>query len=174
MVTPSLADGSDPPPAVGLVVAVYTAPRAGEPVVERERVRARAGRGLEGDRYLRGTGHWSDHRWHHLTLVEAEVVEALAREGHRVEPGQLRRNVVTRGVRLEVLVGGAFEIGDVRLEGLRPCEPCRYLEELLDEPGLKAALRGRGGLRARILEGGVLAPGAPIRGPREAIYENHR
>lgn len=130
----------------------------------RTEVRAVRGRGLEGDRYFRGVGSWSrPGLWSHVTLVEAEVEEFLLREiGLRVPPEALRRNVVVTGVDLTCLEGTVFRIGDAVLRGIRPCHPCRPLEERLGIPGLASALRGRGGLRAAILRGGVLRSGAGV------------
>jgi MOSC domain-containing protein YiiM len=111
-----------------------------------------------GDRYAHGRGHWSDPQWpdQELTLVEAEVAAALT-----IEAGLLRRNVVTRGVRLDEFLGVRFRIGDAVLAGVRRCDPCRYLDTLT-RPGLAQALVGRGGLRARIVTGGRLRVGDAI------------
>ena len=123
------------------------------------------GRGLVGDRYERGLGTFSD--WpkdHELTLVEAEVIEALARE-HDVNfaPGETRRNLTTRDVRLNDLVGRRFRIGpDVECIGTRRCEPCDHLERVTARPNLCRVMAGRGGLRARILTAGTIRVGDPI------------
>jgi MOSC domain-containing protein YiiM len=140
------------------VVGLFTAVEAGAPVVGRDSVEVRPGKGIVGDRYALGLGHWSDPRWpdQELTLVEAEVAEALA-----IEAALLRRNVVTRGVRLDDLIGVRFRIGGALLEGVRPCDPCRYLETLT-RPGIAEELDGRGGLRARVLTGGHLRVGDAI------------
>lgn len=140
------------------VVGLYTAAVAGEPMVGHTEVEVRPGLGIVGDRYALGRGYWSDPRWpdQELTLVEAEVAEALG-----VEAGALRRNVVTRGGALNALIGVRFRIGEVVLEGVRPCDPCRYLERFT-WPGLARALAGRGGLRARVLTAGRLRVGDAI------------
>ncbi|MDP9484340.1 MAG: MOSC domain-containing protein [Actinomycetota bacterium] len=120
------------------------------------------GRGLEGDRYFWGLGTFSDGTDTELTLVEAEAVEALAREhGLDLEPGEARRNVVTRGVRLNALVGEEFRIGEVRLRGVRLAEPCAHLARLVGREALQG-LAHRGGLRAEILAGGVLRAGDAV------------
>ncbi len=140
------------------VVGLYTATAAGAPMIGHAEVEVQPGVGIVGDRYATGRGHWSDPRWpdQELTLVEAEVAAVLG-----MEAAALRRNVVTRDVRLHDLVGVRFRIGEVLLEGVRPCAPCRYLETLT-RPGLVRALTGRGGLRARILTAGRLRVGDPI------------
>jgi MOSC domain-containing protein YiiM len=79
-----------------------------------------------------------------------------------LEPGQARRNLVTRGVPLNHLVGRQFSIGEVVLRGLRLCEPCGHLEALTAK-GIQDGLRHRGGLRAQIVRGGVVRTGDSIR-----------
>lgn len=119
--------------------------------------------GLEGDRYALGRGHWPEEQSEPVTLVAAEALEEAARIlGRPLEPAAVRRNVVTRGVELDALLGRRFRIGAVTLEGRRPCHPCRYLEELLKLPGLKRALEGRGGLRAVLHSEGTLRVGDPV------------
>lgn len=133
-------------------------------MVARERVTARAGVGLDGDRYAAGTGHWSpDPRTdRELTLIEAEVLEDLATsDGIRLAPGETRRNVTTRGIRLNGLVGRRFRVGGVDCEGTRLCEPCQYLTDQLGKPILRPLVH-RAGLRARILTDGEIAIGDEI------------
>lgn len=140
------------------VIGLYVAARAGAPVESRSSVDVQPGVGVIGDRYAEGRGHWSDPRWpdQELTLVESEVAEAIG-----IEAGQLRRNVVTCGIRLDGLIGATFQIGDVILSGVRRCDPCRYLESLT-RPNVTRALIGRGGLRAYILRGGQIHRGDNI------------
>jgi len=148
----------------GRVEAVHVAPAAGEPMQAVERVRAVSGSGLEGDRYATGTGHWSAIRrsGDGLTLIEGEVIDAVAREQSlALRPGDTRRNVTTRGIRLDELIGREFRIGALRVRGVRRCEPCSYLEGLLGQPVL-APLVHRGGIRVEILEDGEIAVGDPI------------
>jgi len=137
----------------GRVEAIYTAPSEAFPVVRRAQVHARPGVGLDGDRYSLGTGFWSnDHKVSRdVTLIEAEVIEALRvdRSG-QCDYGSFRRNIVTRGVRLNELVDKRFRIGEVVLEGTSTCEPCAYLEHLVGRPILRALVH-HGGLRANIL-----------------------
>jgi len=127
----------------------------------RTHVAAIAGRGLEGDRYCDGTGYWSNNSGVHreVTLIEIEAVEALAQEKKIViAPGAARRNLITRGVPLNHLVGREFQVGVVRLHGTRLCEPCQYLEGLTAQ-GVLSALIHRGGLRAKIIVGGAIRIG---------------
>jgi MOSC domain-containing protein YiiM len=148
----------------GTVVAIHVAPGSGQPMLGRDRVRAIAGVGLEGDRYSARTGHWSPNTGvdRDITLIEAEVIEDLAAtDGIRLDPGDSRRNVTTRGIRLNELVGRRFRVGDAICEGTRLCEPCQYLTDLLGKPVLEPLVH-RAGLRARIVEGGEIAVGAEV------------
>jgi MOSC domain-containing protein YiiM len=145
--------------------AIYIAPDAAAPVASVDQVEAVPGQGLAGDRYADGRGTWSatPGTGREVTLVESEAVEALARDhGIRIEPGQARRNLLTRGVALNDLIGREFDVGDVRLVGMRTCDPCAHLAELAGEPGLVRGLARRGGLRAEIVRGGTLRVGDRI------------
>jgi MOSC domain-containing protein YiiM len=149
----------------GQVVAIYTAPAKGAPMESRDDVEAVAGVGLDGDRYANGAGKYTagaDDGKRALTLIEREAVAAAGRE-YEVEIGEheTRRNVVTEGVPLNHLVGRTFRVGDVTVRGLRLAEPCAYLEGLT-RPGTRRALVHRAGLRAEILESGLIRVGDPI------------
>jgi MOSC domain-containing protein YiiM len=120
--------------------------------------------GLEGDRYAEGGGHYQDGRVsRNLTLIEAETVEALVREhGISLAPGEMRRNLTTRGVGLNELVGQRFWVGEVLCLGTRLCEPCQYLANLTGKPLLRPLVH-RGGLRADIVRGGLIRVGDQLR-----------
>jgi len=91
-----------------------------------------------------------------VTLIEIEAIEALESERNiAITPGATRRNVVTRGVPLNHLVGREFQLGAVRLRGTRLCEPCTYLESLTQQDVLSGLIH-RGGLRAEIVTGGTI------------------
>jgi MOSC domain-containing protein YiiM len=142
----------------GTVAALHVARGAAAPMESAPEVKAIAGRGLEGDRYFDGTGHWSKTAGvsREVTLIELEAIEALEREKSiAIAPGAARRNVVTRGVPLNHLVGREFQVGAVRLRGTRLCEPCAYLEGLTQH-GVLTGLIHRGGLRAEIVTGGTI------------------
>ena len=129
-----------------------------------DQVEALAGLGLEADRYATGQGtFFKPAPDFELTLVEAEAIEALARDyGIQLIAGNARRNLVTRGVALNHLVGREFKVGDVVIRGIRLCEPCSHLESLTGLPVIKG-LRHRGGLRAQILSNGKIRVGQLIR-----------
>jgi hypothetical protein len=153
------------PPTAGRVELLVVAPAATAPMRVVERARARAGRGLEGDRYFDGEGTFSDPAANgvDLTLVAAEALEALTLpSGRPLAPEDARRNVVTRGVDVNALVGRRFRIGDVECLGQRLCEPCAHLERLT-EPGTLRGLVHRGGLRADVVGDGEIAVGAEVR-----------
>ena len=128
-------------------------------------IKAIAGVGLEGDRYATRTGSFSakPKPGRQITLVEAEAIEALERElGLQLAPGETRRNLVTRGVALNHLVGCEFRVGEVRLRGHELCEPCGDLVRMTGKPQILPGLVHRGGLRAEIVEGGVIGVGDPV------------
>jgi MOSC domain-containing protein YiiM len=149
----------------GTVVAIYLAPRGKAEPVPVESAHATPGRGLAGDRYSNGTGTFYEagKGGQDLTLIEAEALAALRDEhGIHLPAAEARRNVVTRGVALNDLVGRRFAIGEVICCGDRLCDPCRPLERMT-EPGVLRGLANRGGLRADVLVGGVLRPGDAVR-----------
>lgn len=148
----------------GEVVSIHIAPKAEDPMRSIKSVRAIPGRGLEGDRYFKASGTYSDRPGpaREITLIEFEAIAAMARDNElAISPGDARRNVVTRGVPLNHLVGQEFLAGGVRLRGIRLCEPCSHLEGLTRR-GVLAGLIHRGGLRAQILIGGEIRVGDPI------------
>lgn len=150
----------------GWVEAIALAERATGGMHTVERAMALASRGLEGDRYAAKAGTFTpvnrNARGYDLTLIEAEVLDNLMLpEGRSLRYAEARRNVITRGIDLDALVGRRFRIGDVECMGQRLCEPCSHLERLTT----KGALRGlihRGGLRADVLRDGEITPGALI------------
>jgi hypothetical protein len=146
----------------GTVEAIHIAPDAEAELQALDDAEAVAGRGLKGDRYYKETGTFTN--WEpgerpngsDLTLIEAEAVEAIERDADiRLALGEHRRNITTRNVALNHLVGERFKIGDVLCRGDRLCEPCSHIESLTQD-GIRRALLHRGGLRADILEDGVI------------------
>lgn len=153
----------------GQLLHIHTAPAASYEMEALQEARLIAGKGIEGDRYFLGTGTYSpkpDVR--DVTLIESEALEALARNDPPLQGGPIilkpidhRRNLTTRGVPLNHLVGKRFRVGEVVLEGGRLNFPCKYLEELLGQP-LYLPLYNRSGLNCRIIDGGVIRVGDPI------------
>jgi MOSC domain-containing protein YiiM len=147
------------------VFALFTAPEPAVPMVRQTAVRAIPGCGLEGDRYFKETGSFS--RWpgarREVSLIAVESIDAIAREfGIVMNAGEHRRSIVTQGVNLDSLIGKKFRVGEVILQGERPCLPCKHVERLV-APGLFDALKKHGGgLRAFVLEEGVIRVGDEI------------
>jgi MOSC domain-containing protein YiiM len=146
----------------GTVVSIHIVERSGGPAAVVPSVRALAARGLEGDRIVNeAKGAIDPDR--QLTLIEAEALEALQRDyGVALSPAESRRNVCTRGVSLNHLVGRTFRIGAATARGIRLCEPCGTMEKLSGQRGACKGLVHRGGLRAEIVEGGVIRAGDAI------------
>ena len=128
-------------------------------MVEVDAVEAVTCKGLRGDRYMLANG--SGKRG--VTLIQAEHLPAIAAlSGHTVvAPAVLRRNLVVAGIALVALKGRRFRVGDVLLEGTDSCDPCSRMEAALG-PGGYNAMRGHGGLTARIVEGGTLHVGDAV------------
>jgi hypothetical protein len=150
----------DAPVGAGIVERLAVASSAGEPAQLLASARALAGRGLEGDRHVTGQGTFpSGMPGSALTLIEAEVCESF---DPPLEPSEHRRNVITRGIDLNALVGHEFTIGEVRCRGMRLCEPCTVAQRYAGRPVLRALVH-RGGLRADILRDGEIQVGDPVR-----------
>ena len=124
------------------------------------RADAHAGKGLLGNRYYYGNGDAPSGRA--LTLIQAEAIEAMADEhGIEITPAESRRNVLTRGIDLNALVGKRFRVGNVECIGVELCHPCKSLESLT-KPGVIKGLVNRGGLNADILSDGEIGVGDEV------------
>jgi MOSC domain-containing protein YiiM len=147
----------------GKVESIHIAPAAKAPTHPIAEAEAVPGAGLAGDRYFLKQGtFFKPEPDHELTLIEAEAIEAAERDYKmKMTAGEARRNIVTRGVALNHLVGREFQIGSVKLRGIRLCEPCSHLETLTGLPVIKS-LRHRGGLRAQILTQGTIRIGDTV------------
>jgi MOSC domain-containing protein YiiM len=147
----------------GKVESLHIASTATGPIEARDQVIAIPGVGLEGDRYaLRQGTFYKPEPDFELTLIEAEAIEALQRDyGVDLTAADARRNIVTREVPLNHLVGYDFRVGDVRIRGIRLCEPCDHLQRVTGKQLIKG-LRHRGGLRAQILNQGTIRVGDQI------------
>jgi len=145
---------------------IFIRPPGGNTPVEQQCVCVVAGAGIEGDRYF----HAHDEPGQNITFIEAEEIEAFAREHRRpVDLSTTGRNIVTRGVRLNDLVGREFVVGAVHFRGVELCEPCLTLGEALASPTLSPAnivkhWLHRGGLRADALTSGELHVGVGFQG----------
>ena len=147
---------------MGTVHEIYIATQGSAHMQKVDAAEAVASRGLKGDRYCESTGYYSGWDECQVTLIEAEELEAIAAgSGLRVLNGQHRRNIVTRGVRLDDLVGQAFRAGEAVLAFDRPRPPCAYIQSIT-EPGMTRALAGKSGICALVVQGGVIRPGDEI------------
>ena len=126
------------------------------PLVEVVRVECVAGRGLRGDRFF---DHKTDYRGQ-VTLFAWDVFESLRRElpAPDAQIGALRRNIIVCGVDLNILIGTSFQLQGVELHGVEECRPCYWMENAVGV-GAEAWLKGRGGLRCRILSDGEVTVG---------------
>ncbi|HET6397720.1 MAG TPA: MOSC domain-containing protein [Pseudoxanthomonas sp.] len=144
-------------PRSGRVEWIGLRPAREAALVEVAEARAATGGGLAGDRYRGRDGRRG------ITLIQAEHLPAIAALCGRqaVAPSTLRRNVVVSGIPLVALKGRRFRVGGVVLEGTDPCDPCSRMEAALG-PGGYNAMRGHGGLCARVVEGGTLRLGDAV------------
>ncbi|WP_295910510.1 MOSC domain-containing protein [uncultured Xanthomonas sp.] len=144
-------------PRAGRVEWIGLRPARDVPMHEVDAATAQTEGGLHGDRYAGRNGKRG------VTLIQAEHLPAIAAlAGHAaVAPATLRRNVVVSGIPLIALKGRRFRIGEVELEGIAPCDPCSRMEQALG-PGGYNAMRGHGGLCARIVQGGTLRLGDAV------------
>ena len=149
----------------GRLEHIFIAERQSLPMQELAEARLIEGIGVGGDRYATGKGKYSARPSpdRQVTLIEMETIEAIRRDCNiELQPLETRRNLVTRGVPLNHLVGKNFRVGEVLLYGSRLNVPCKYLEELLGKP-VYAPLLNRAGLNCVIVRGGVIRPGDAVR-----------
>ena len=146
----------------GTVVSLHITSAEAAPMRSLQEAHAVPGKGLEGDRYFLGTGYFSPHHGpsHELTFIEVETIDALNEEyaDLHIEAGDARRNVVTRGVPLNHLVGRQFQVGEVKLRGIRLCHPCLHIASITHH-NMLSGLVNRGGLRTQILTEGIIREG---------------
>ena len=123
------------------------------PVLEVNQIECVAGRGIRGDRFF----DFKENYKGQITFFSEEIFDALRRELNlpQAQPCATRRNALVTGADLNALIGTEFEIQGVRFAGVEQCKPCHWMDSALG-PGAEAWLQGRGGLRARILNDGVL------------------
>jgi MOSC domain-containing protein YiiM len=148
----------------GVVADLFLSATAGADMRGEDELEVHAS-GVVGDRYASENGSWSSKpaSGRALTLIEEEAIEAVRRDyGIELEPGATRRNVVTRGVSLNHLVGRTFRVGEVEVIGVRLAEPCAHLESLTAK-GVRRAFVHRGGLRCEVASGGRIRVGDAVR-----------
>ena len=152
----------------GSVFKIFIANNAGSEIQSISSASVVAGKGIEGDRYFIGKGTFSEKLKNNpaveLSLIEKEEIDNFNityKQNHNY--GDLRRNIVTEGFRLNDYVGKEFTIGNIKLKGIRLCEPCPYLAETVN-PLVLPHLIGVGGLRAQIITSGTIKQGDIVNG----------
>ncbi|WP_417840165.1 MOSC domain-containing protein [Tritonibacter scottomollicae] len=149
----------------GTIVGLHTTPRSFLPMRDMAELELVAGVGIAGDRYATESGFYSDRpeEGRQITLFEVETLEALKRDYDiDLAPSDHRRNVTTRGVPLNHLVGHRFWIGPCLLEATRLSTPCRHIEQITGKEVFEPFLH-RSGLHARILKGGAITTADNLR-----------
>ncbi len=152
--------------AEGRIEHLFLTAAMSQPMTAQPTLTAIAGKGVQGDRYSTAKGTYSKkpEPGRQITLLEGEVLDWLKSEhGLTVRPEESRRNVVTRGIELNPLVGEEVMVGSVRVMVHRLCQPCRYIEKLLGQPNLYEHWWDKGGLRCEILDGGTIKIGDKVR-----------
>lgn len=141
----------------GVVEGIYVTGEGSAAMGRVEEVRTVAGCGIEGDRYCAGTGYWTRYGdVCEVTLIEGEDLDYIENEvGIGVKNGEHRRNIITRGIRLGYLRRKKFRVGETVLEYDRPRPPCRHVQDL-SKLGMTRALKGRGGICARVVQAGSI------------------
>jgi MOSC domain-containing protein YiiM len=141
----------------GVVEGLYVTGEGSAAMERVEEVRTVEGCGIEGDRYCEGTGFWTRYGdVCEVTLIEGEDLDYIENElGISVKNGEHRRNIITRGIRLGDLRRKKFRVGESVLEYDRPRPPCRHVQDL-SQPGMTRALKGRGGICARVVRAGSI------------------
>jgi len=155
---------------VGTVMALYTCITAGAPMQCHPAVQAIAGHGIAGDRYASNQGAYSGAvrpAIRHVTLIAREAIDVS--NGRLIEEGlptfdaqEIRRNIVTEGIDLKVLLGAVFAIGSIKLRGSEETIPCKRISALTHKAGFYEAFASRGGIRAEVLISGTIKVGDPI------------
>jgi MOSC domain-containing protein YiiM len=149
---------------LGTVLSIQVAPKGTDSLRNLEQINAIEGMGLEGDRYYNRTGTYSNKHdeSREATFIESEALEALVKDYNvELKGTESRRNISTRGVALNHLVGKEFKVGEAVFRGIRLCEPCTHLEEVSGKPARKGLIH-RGGLRAQIIKSGMIQVGDEI------------
>jgi MOSC domain-containing protein YiiM len=143
----------------GVVEEIYVAPKGSAAMERVEEVNTIEGCGIECDRYCEGTGYWTPYGdVCEVTLISSEDLGYIQNElGIHVKNGEHRRNIITRGIDLNELRRKRFRTGVAVLEYDRPRPPCKHVQDLT-EPGMTRALKGRGGICARVVKAGRIRP----------------
>ncbi len=147
----------------GIVEEIFTTSEGSKAMEKVEEVKTVEGCGIEGDRYCEGTGFWTQYGdVCQITLISGEDLDYIESElGLGIKNGEHRRNIITRGIELGNLRRKRFRVGETLLEYDRPRPPCKHVQDIT-ERGMTRALRGRGGICARVIEAGAIRAGDAI------------
>jgi MOSC domain-containing protein YiiM len=148
----------------GSVLSIQIAPNGTDKLMNIQQVNAIEGMGLEGDRYYNRSGTYSNKHdeSREATFIESEALDALAKDYNiDLDGTESRRNISTRGIALNHLVGKEFKVGKAFFRGIRLCEPCTHLENISGKRARKGLIH-RGGLRAQIVKSGLIRVGDEI------------
>lgn len=145
-------------PQIGQVSWIGIRPKRETPMISLDKVQINSNSGLEGDRFQ---GRATSKR--HVTLIQAEHLDAIGAYLHRdaIPPDLLRRNIVVAGINLLALKDKTFRVGDALLEFTGACHPCSKMERVLGAGGYNA-MRGHGGITARVLQAGLVRVGDSV------------
>ena len=148
----------------GTLLSIHITPAKSQPMQRLDEARVIAGKGIEGDRYILGTGTYSikPGEDRQITLIEREMLDRVAADdGHEISVDEHRRNLTVEGVPLQHLVGLRFRVGDAVLEGVRINQPCKYLNLMLKRD-VYMPLWNRSGLNCKVIEGATIRPGDTV------------
>ncbi|MGE3804610.1 MAG: MOSC domain-containing protein [Gemmataceae bacterium] len=148
-----------------MLVGIYTSPESPLPMQRHESIEVLEQVGLAGDRYAIGKGFYTGSpEWDApITLIQQEPFDALAEQGLTMDPGEMRRNLVTRSINLNWLIGREFQIGDkVVLRGRRAWPPCMHLIKLTGKGDMIKCFAHQCGIGADVVAGGIIRVGDPI------------
>jgi MOSC domain-containing protein YiiM len=126
-------------------------------IIDHPSIQLHAHRGIEGDRFL----DWKDGYKGQITFIDLAVVDEIRHHAARpdLSAGAFRRNVVISGIDLNTLIGKEFTLAGIRFKGTEECRPCDWMDQATGKPGTETLMKGRGGLRCRILDSGTLHQG---------------
>jgi len=148
----------------GTIIGIFTYPKSGAAGISHSSVEVVAGAGIVGDRYYKRHGTFSKEEKilpkQEITFIESEEIDLFNSENDcQLGYSELRRNIVTQGLRLNGLVGKEFQFGDKRFRGIELCQPCAHLAKTV-ESKLLPAMVGKCGLRTQIINNGELILGS--------------
>ena len=145
---------------MSIVTKICFTEKSGKEIQEVSRVEVIANKGIVNDRYF-SENNDQDLQ---ITLIESENIDYYNEISETKIPYiNFRRNIITKGIQLNDLVHKEFLIGNIKVKGHRLCDPCRYLQEKLEQKDLVKKLLNRGGLRCEILTGGIISVNDPIK-----------